>query len=108
MPGQVAGSASEQGEVLTVQQGADVRVTLTNGQVIAGKVIRISDREIVVESMEDIGLKKHTISSVDIQHIDLELFDHSEEKVAKTTALFFVVVAVGLVAFAYSLRGLGD
>ncbi len=81
---------------------------MTNGDVIAGKVIRVSDRDIVVESMGDIGLKKHTISSVDIQHIDLESFDHSEKKVAKTTALFVVVVAVGLVAFAYSLRGLGE
>lgn len=108
LPRKAINGPRELGEDISVQPGDYVRLTLTGGAVVSGEVIEVLEQGLVVESTGAVVPDRRTIPSSDISKVEIEKFDHSEKRVAKTTALFFVVGAVVVAVFAYSLRGLGN
>jgi len=108
LPGDGTNTPTEQDGKIVVQQGAIVRVTLSSGEIVTGEVIEVSSKELVLEASGALAPEKRIISSSDVQKIEIEKFDHSEKRVAKTTAIFVVVGAVVLAALIFAYNGLGN
>jgi exosome complex RNA-binding protein Csl4 len=108
LPGDGESTSAEKNGIIVVHKGAIVRVTLSGGEIVTGKVIEVSSEALVLEINGALAPEKRTIPSSGVQKIEIEKFDRSEKRVAKTTAIVVVVGAVLFAAFLYSIRGLGD